>query len=78
VAAHAGAAVAVVAHGGTNRVILCRALGVAPERILALGQDYAALSILEWSGARWALRLLNHREPVPGSGDSTGSHPRNT
>jgi broad specificity phosphatase PhoE len=65
VAAHAGGAVAVVAHGGTNRMILCRALGVAPDRILALGQDYAALSILEWSGARWRLRLLNHREPVP-------------
>jgi hypothetical protein len=46
-------------------MILCRALGVAPDRILALGQDYAALSILEWSGARWRLRLLNHREPVP-------------
>lgn len=66
VAAHPGGAVAVVAHGGTNRVVVCRALGVAPERILALGQDYAALSVLEWSGARWALRLLNHREPVPG------------
>jgi broad specificity phosphatase PhoE len=65
VAAHSGGAVAVVAHGGTNRVIVCRALGVAPERILALGQDYAALSVLEWSGARWALRLLNHCEPVP-------------
>jgi broad specificity phosphatase PhoE len=65
VTAHADGAVAVVAHGGTNRMILCRALGVAPDRILALGQDYAALSILEWSGARWSLRLLNHREPVP-------------
>jgi broad specificity phosphatase PhoE len=66
---HPGGAVAVVAHGGTNRVIVCRALGVAPERILALGQDYAALSVLEWSGARWALRLLNHREPVTGASD---------
>lgn len=60
--AHAGHAVAVVAHGGTNRVILCRALGVAPQRILALGQDYAALSVLVGSGSRWRLALLNHAE----------------
>jgi broad specificity phosphatase PhoE len=62
VAAHPGGSVAVVAHGGTNRVLLCRALGITPDRILALGQDYAALSVLEWNGARWALSLLNHRE----------------
>jgi broad specificity phosphatase PhoE len=72
VAAHPGGAVAVVAHGGTNRVLLCRALGIAPDRILALGQDYAALSVLEWTGARWALLLLNHREldtgPAPAGG----------
>jgi broad specificity phosphatase PhoE len=62
VAAHPGGAVAVVAHGGTNRVILCRALGLSPARLLALGQDYAALSVLEWSRGRWGLSLLNHQE----------------
>ncbi|OGK91786.1 MAG: hypothetical protein A2X51_00255, partial [Candidatus Rokubacteria bacterium GWC2_70_24] len=46
-ATHAGARVAVVAHGGTNRAILCQALGIPLGRILALGQDYAALSVLE-------------------------------
>jgi alpha-ribazole phosphatase len=64
VARHAGGTVAVVAHGGSNRAILCRALGLPPERLLALGQDYGALSVLEWSGPRWALRVLNHCEPV--------------
>jgi alpha-ribazole phosphatase len=64
VAAHPGRTVAVVAHGGSNRAILCRVLGLGPERLLALGQDYAGLSILERSGARWALRLLNHCEPL--------------
>ncbi|HET7874608.1 MAG TPA: histidine phosphatase family protein [Methylomirabilota bacterium] len=64
VRAHAGGAVAVVAHGGTNRLLLCRALGVAWERLLALGQDYGALSVLEGREERWALRLLNHREPL--------------
>lgn len=60
---HPGGTVAVVAHGGSNRAILCHALGLEPERLLALGQDYAALSVLQWAGGRWTLRLLNHREP---------------
>lgn len=64
VAAHAGASVVVVAHGGTNRMILCRALGLGPERLLAVGQEYAALSVLVWTGARWALRLLNDRRAL--------------
>ena len=66
VAAHPGGSVAIVAHGGTNRLILCRALTLTPARLLALGQDYACLSVLERLGARWTLRLLNHCEPVPG------------
>ena len=62
---HEGASVLVVAHGGPNRIVLCRALGVPPARILSLGQDYAALSVIERDRGRWMLRLLNHREPVP-------------
>ncbi len=61
---HRGGAAAIVAHGGTNRMILCRALGLCPERLLALGQDYAALSILEGSAGKWTLKLLNHCEAV--------------
>jgi len=63
-ARHIGARVLVVAHGGPNRIVMCRALGIRPERILALGQDYAALSVLERGPSGWALRLLNHREPL--------------
>jgi len=61
---HPGGSVLVVAHGGPNRILLCRALGVPSERILSLGQDYAALSVLEHDRGRWRLSLLNHREPV--------------
>jgi alpha-ribazole phosphatase len=65
VAAHEGERVAVVAHGGSNRAILCRALGLPLGRLLALGQDYAGLSMLERSsGGVWALVLLNHHEPL--------------
>ena len=64
-ARHPGAGILVVAHGGPNRILMCRALGIPPERILALGQDYAALSVLEGGPSGWVLRLLNHREPLP-------------
>jgi broad specificity phosphatase PhoE len=64
VATHAGGSIAIVAHGGTNRLILCRALGLAADRLLALGQDYASLSMLGRSGKGWTLRVLNHREAV--------------
>src|SRR5262249_46477068 len=64
-AAHAGATIAVVAHGGSNRAILCCALGIPLDRILALGQDYAAVSVLERAGRGWRLAALN--EGGPGS-----------
>ena len=61
--ARGGGAVAIVAHGGTNRVLLCRALGLPLRRLLAFGQDYGALSVLERAGDGWALRRLNERPP---------------
>jgi broad specificity phosphatase PhoE len=72
VARHPGGTVALVAHGGSNRAILCHALGLGPERLLALGQDYAALSILERTAGRWALRLLNYCEPLAREGPAGG------
>jgi probable phosphoglycerate mutase len=63
VAAHDGP-VAIVAHGGSNRTLLCRALHIDLERILSLGQDYGAVSVLERREPGWRLRLLNHSEPV--------------
>jgi probable phosphoglycerate mutase len=56
-----GGAVAIVAHGGTNRALLCRALGVPLERLLAFGQDYGGLSVLEGTAGGWVLRRLNER-----------------
>jgi alpha-ribazole phosphatase len=53
--------IAIVAHGGTNRALLCRALGLPLDRLLALGQDYGALSVLERVGQGWVLRRLNER-----------------
>ena len=61
---HVGRAIAVVAHGGTNPVLLCRALGVPLSRILAFGQDYGALTVLAYQGAQWQLHRLNEG-PLP-------------
>jgi alpha-ribazole phosphatase len=58
---HRGEAVAVVAHGGTNRTLLCRALGLPRSRLLSLGQDYGALTVLERRHGTWLLRRLNER-----------------
>jgi len=63
VTAHAGAAIAIVAHGGTNRMLLCRALGLPLGRLLAFGQAYAAMSVLEHGHGGWALRRLNEEPP---------------
>src|SRR5439155_16788862 len=59
VAAHAGESIAIVAHGATNRALLCTALGLELHRILALGQDYGALSVLERVAEGWRLARLN-------------------
>jgi broad specificity phosphatase PhoE len=63
VEAHRGP-VAVVAHGGPNRAVLCRALGIDVARILSLGQDYGSISVLARAGGGWRLTVLNHVEPI--------------
>jgi broad specificity phosphatase PhoE len=59
--AHAGRAIAIVAHGGTNRALLCRALGLPHGRLLSMGQDYGALTVLERTATAWRLVRLNER-----------------
>lgn len=53
----------VVAHSGVNRVILCQVLGMPLPRLLRLGQDYAALNLLEVRGGEVTLRVLNQAPP---------------
>ena len=58
-AGHAGQVVAIVAHAGPNRAILCRALGLPLTRLTTFGQDYAGLTVLEHTAGRWRLLRLN-------------------
>ncbi len=54
-----GRSVAIVAHGGTNRTVICRALDLPLSRLLSFGQDYASLSVLELAGERWRVVRIN-------------------
>jgi alpha-ribazole phosphatase len=58
VAEHSGQSVAIVAHAGSIRAILCRALELPLTRLLAFGQEYAALNVLERVDGGWRLRRL--------------------
>jgi alpha-ribazole phosphatase len=60
-AAHGERPVAIVAHGGTNRALLCHVFGLPLGRLLAFGQDYAALTVLQPGRRGWALRRLNEK-----------------
>jgi alpha-ribazole phosphatase len=61
VGAHGGQPIAVVAHGGTNRALLCRALGLPLGRLLAFGQDYGTLNVLEMRAGTCAVIRVNER-----------------
>jgi broad specificity phosphatase PhoE len=58
-AAHSGAVIAVVTHGGVVRAALADALGLPTERIFALDVGYCRLSVIDWFGERALVRLVN-------------------
>lgn len=56
---HPGEVVAVQAHGGVNRLLLARILGLPIQRIMDLVQDYGCLNILDFWPDRVILKGLN-------------------
>lgn len=60
---HDGETIAVVAHGGVNRAILCRFMGVPLENIFRIEQDHGAVSVIEFHGGYPVVKLLNYRSP---------------
>lgn len=58
-AAQKGRSVAVVAHAGVNRVILCDALGLDLERLFHIHQDYGCLNIIDYVKDFALVRLVN-------------------
>ncbi len=63
---HSGRAVAVVAHGGVVRIVLARALGLAPANIFRLGVDYASITCIDYYGETPMVRQVNW-QPSPQS-----------
>jgi alpha-ribazole phosphatase len=57
---HRGGDIAVVAHGGVNRIILLDAIGASLEQAFSIEQDYGCLNIIDYFAAGNAvIRLLN-------------------
>ncbi|MFZ3136959.1 MAG: histidine phosphatase family protein [Thermodesulfovibrionales bacterium] len=54
-----GEHVAIVAHGGVNRIILCLILGIPLENIFRIEQDYGALNIIEFWEKYPVVKLIN-------------------
>lgn len=59
---HKGDNIAVVAHGGVNRIILCHVLGIPFENIFRIEQDYAAVNIVEFWDKYPVVKLINGGE----------------
>lgn len=56
---HEGKDIAIVAHGGVNRVILCKALGLDLVHLFNIHQDYACLNIIDYFSDSVLVRLIN-------------------
>lgn len=51
--------IAIVAHGGVNRIILCHIMGIPLENIFRIEQDNAAVNIIEFWERYPVVKLLN-------------------
>ncbi|PIP45045.1 MAG: hypothetical protein COZ70_05770 [Deltaproteobacteria bacterium CG_4_8_14_3_um_filter_51_11] len=57
--ANKGGKIVIVAHGGTNRVILAQALRMKTEEIFRIHQDYGCLNIIDYFPESALVRLFN-------------------
>ncbi|MCL5062684.1 MAG: alpha-ribazole phosphatase [Nitrospiraceae bacterium] len=51
--------IAIIAHGGVNRIILCHIMGIPLENIFRIEQDFAAVNIIEFWEKYQVVKLLN-------------------
>ncbi len=58
---HNGRDIAIVAHGGVNRIILCHFLGIPMENIFRIEQDYGAVNIIEFHSSYPVVKLINYK-----------------
>jgi broad specificity phosphatase PhoE len=58
---HLGENIAIIAHGGVNRILLCQILGIPFENIFRIEQDYGAVNIVEFWDRYPVVKLVNGR-----------------
>lgn len=51
--------IAIVAHGGVNRVMLCHVMGIPFENVFRIEQDFAAINIIEFRDGYPVVKLVN-------------------
>lgn len=56
---HPGEEIAIVAHGGVNRVLLAEALDQPPSALFRIEQKYAALNIIDYFKNHTSVKLVN-------------------
>ena len=56
---HRGETIAIVSHGGVNRILLAAALGVSNANIFRIAQHYAAMNLLTMIGDYPSVQLMN-------------------
>jgi alpha-ribazole phosphatase/probable phosphoglycerate mutase len=60
VARHRGEEIAIVAHGGVNRVVLLDAIGTSLARLFSIEQDFGCLNIIDYfADGQAVVKLLN-------------------
>ncbi|MBF0591666.1 MAG: histidine phosphatase family protein [Nitrospirae bacterium] len=57
---HTNEAIAIVAHGGVNRVILANLLGVPLENLFRIEQDFNCINIIEFHADLPVIKALNY------------------
>ena len=62
VARHPDDQIAMVCHGGVNRVILSHLLGIPLDRIFRIHQDYAALNIIQYYDKEPVVEYIGNAE----------------
>jgi broad specificity phosphatase PhoE len=56
---HAGQTVAIVSHGGVNRIALATALDLDPDHIFRLDQSYACVNVIDYFDDVPLVRVMN-------------------
>jgi len=56
---HDGGTVILVAHGGTNRIVLAEALAIPDDKIFRIDQAYAAVNVIDYFQGYPLVRLMN-------------------